>query len=251
MKGIARTQKEIEFHDRVAALGCISCRQEGIHNTWVSIHHAHGRTKPGCHMWVLPLCASHHVDDGTAVARHPTKRRWEEKYGNEDDLVRQVWAELGVEFTEPMRVAKPVNRDRPKKSTSRSVEVGVVTQRNIKANEGKSLPPKTKQSETKTRGITSVKKTNLNPASRFSAGSKLGSRKITSKLKSRGEAGTVLTETQKALKKQYSDKAKLYAAQRRLEFMKENEDAIAEKKRAAKLEAKRIRSEYRRKAIEK
>lgn len=132
MKGIARTQKEIEFHDRVAQLGCISCRQEGNYNPWVSIHHAHGRTKPGCHMWVLPLCEPHHQDNGTAIARHPYKRRWEAKYGNEDDLIRAMWTELGVEFTEPVRVAKPVDRDRPKRATSESAEVGVVKLREIK-----------------------------------------------------------------------------------------------------------------------
>lgn len=132
MKGIARTQKEIEFHDRVAQLGCISCRQEGNYNPWVSIHHAHGRTKPGCHMWVLPLCHPHHQDNGTAIARHPNKRRWEAKYGKEDDLIRAMWTELGVEFTEPVRVAKPVDRDRPKKSTSEAAEVGVVKLREIK-----------------------------------------------------------------------------------------------------------------------
>lgn len=132
MKGIARTQKEIEFHDRVAQLGCISCRQEGNYNPWVSIHHAHGRTKPGCHMWVLPLCEPHHQDNGTAIARHPYKRRWEAKYGNEDDLIRAMWTELGVEFTEPVRVAKPVDRDRPKRATSEAAEVGVVRLREIK-----------------------------------------------------------------------------------------------------------------------
>ena len=132
MKGIARTQKEIEFHDRVAQLGCISCRQEGNYNPWVSIHHAHGRTKPGCHMWVLPLCEPHHQDNGTAIARHPYKRRWEAKYGNEDDLIRAMWTELGVEFTEPVRVAKPVDKDRPKRATSEAAEVGVVKLREIK-----------------------------------------------------------------------------------------------------------------------
>ena len=115
MKGIARTQEEMEFHDRIAQLGCISCRQEGHYNPHVSIHHAHGRTKPGCHWWVLPLCEPHHQDNGTAVARHPWKRRWEAKYGNEDNLIRQQWAELGVEFREPVRVAKAVNHDRPAK----------------------------------------------------------------------------------------------------------------------------------------
>lgn len=124
MKGIARTQKEIEFHDRVAQLGCISCRQEGNYNPWVSIHHAHGRTKPGCHMWVLPLCEPHHQNNGTATARHPYKRRWEAKYGKEDDLIRQQWEELGVEFKEPERKAKPVVRDRPNRATSPQPETG-------------------------------------------------------------------------------------------------------------------------------
>ncbi|MBI6882325.1 Ref family recombination enhancement nuclease [Pseudomonas putida] len=144
MKGIARTQKEIEFHDRVAALGCISCRQEGIFNTHVSIHHAHGRTKPGCHMWVLPLCEPHHQDNGTAIARHPYKRRWEAKYGNEDELIRQMWTELGIEFTEPVRVAKPVDRNKPKKLTSAAVEIGVVKLKSMAQKEGDKINRKEK-----------------------------------------------------------------------------------------------------------
>ncbi len=50
-------------------------------------------------MHVLPLCEPHHQDNGTALAVHPWKKRWQEKYGNQDELVAQQWADLGVPYT--------------------------------------------------------------------------------------------------------------------------------------------------------
>ncbi|WP_338923971.1 Ref family recombination enhancement nuclease (plasmid) [Pseudomonas silesiensis] len=117
------TDAEKLLHDRIAQLGCICCRMEGKGlNPHVSIHHAHGRMKPGAHMWVLALCEPHHQDNGTAVARHPWKRRWEAKFGKEDDLIRKQWEDLGVEFKEPERKAKPINRDRPAKAVKNPKE---------------------------------------------------------------------------------------------------------------------------------
>lgn len=64
LKGIARTSQEIEFHDKLASLGCICCIKLGLiqpfSGSLVSIHHSDGRTKPGCHQKVLPLCTWHH-----------------------------------------------------------------------------------------------------------------------------------------------------------------------------------------------
>jgi hypothetical protein len=90
MKGKSRTANEKQFHDRVAALGCIACKIDGWQNNEVLIHHVDGRTKPGAHLKVLPLCAGHH-QDGTGlpglIAVHPWKSRFESKYGSQMDLI--------------------------------------------------------------------------------------------------------------------------------------------------------------------
>ena len=93
MKGRTPTAAERRHMDKVAALGCIACRKDGLHNTVVSIHHVDGRTKPGAHMRVLPLCAGHH-QDGTGApgltAVHPWKKRFEQKYGTQEALLQEV-----------------------------------------------------------------------------------------------------------------------------------------------------------------
>lgn len=81
--------------DRLAGLGCIACMKDGHYNQHVSIHHVDGRTKPGCHLLVLPLCGPHHQDDGSgAVAVHPWKARFEKRYGSQLDLVNECMALL-------------------------------------------------------------------------------------------------------------------------------------------------------------
>lgn len=91
MKGRTRTRAEKHFHDRLAnEVGCIACRKDGIRNHQVSIHHIDGRTKPGAHLQVLPLCAGHHQDGTGAlglIAVHPWRRRFEERYGRQEDLL--------------------------------------------------------------------------------------------------------------------------------------------------------------------
>jgi hypothetical protein len=86
----APTKAEKELWSRMAALGCIACRLDGRINTYVSIHHLDGRTKPGCHLKVLPLCGPHHQDDGTAIAVHPWKARFESRYGRQEELLQMV-----------------------------------------------------------------------------------------------------------------------------------------------------------------
>lgn len=88
------TKDEKEYQSQVAAIGCIACLLDGNHNPVVSIHHCDGRTKPGCQLKVLPLCAGHHQDgtgnDKTMIARHPYKARFEAKYGTEEQLMGLV-----------------------------------------------------------------------------------------------------------------------------------------------------------------
>lgn len=90
MKGRNPTAAEKRFHDQLASLGCIACRIDGNHNPIVSIHHIDGRTKPGAHMRVLPLCAGHHQDGygiPGLIAVHPYKRRFEDRYGSQYELL--------------------------------------------------------------------------------------------------------------------------------------------------------------------
>lgn len=85
------TKSEKAFWDKLASIGCIACRQDGIFNDYVSIHHIDGRTKPGCHMKVLPLCAEHHQTGGeSAPAIHPYKARFEAKYGSQIELLSKA-----------------------------------------------------------------------------------------------------------------------------------------------------------------
>lgn len=93
-----RTPQEIELHDKLAAQGCVACRKDGRFNDYVSIHHVDGRTKPGCHLLVLPLCAPHHQRDDTdplkRIAVHPDQGRFEKRYGQQLDLVAECMALL-------------------------------------------------------------------------------------------------------------------------------------------------------------
>ena len=95
MKGRSPTAAEKAFHDRLCReVGCVACRHDGHFNDYVSVHHIDGRTKPGCHMKVLPLCAGHHQagtgNDKTMIAVHPDKARFVERYGSEMELLQ--WA---------------------------------------------------------------------------------------------------------------------------------------------------------------
>ena len=105
MKGRAPTAEQKRWHDLLSrVVGCIACREgHESFNDHCSIHHVDGRTKPGAHWYVLPLCAGHH-QDGTGpvgfpgVAVHPFKARFEERYGSQSGLLSrcaQIIAEQG------------------------------------------------------------------------------------------------------------------------------------------------------------
>lgn len=125
MKGRTRTAEEVKLHDRVAALGCICCRIDGIFNPVVSIHHADGRTKPFAHHDVLPLCGPHHqklVPDVLAI--HGDKRRWQARYGNQYDLIQMAMDELGFPYIAPSDRERPTPAKRTAKPKKRAVKVG-------------------------------------------------------------------------------------------------------------------------------
>ncbi|MEE4247361.1 MAG: Ref family recombination enhancement nuclease [Kangiellaceae bacterium] len=96
MKGRNPTKAEKTHMDAVRALGCIVCRIEYGGYRDAAIHHCDGKTKPGAHMKVLPLCYEHHQggsDSPPFISRHPYKARFEAAYGTEAELMERT-AEL-------------------------------------------------------------------------------------------------------------------------------------------------------------
>ena len=98
---------------RLAALGCVACKKDGNFNTHVSIHHVDGRTKPGCHQLVLPLCAGHHQDgtgeDKALIAVHPWKARFEARYGSQAELMAECAQALGEQLPAAVPPATTLN----------------------------------------------------------------------------------------------------------------------------------------------
>jgi hypothetical protein len=93
MKGRTPTADEKRFMGLVGQLGCIVCSEQGYGFREASLHHIDGRTKPGAHMSVIPLCYEHHQGgsgSGMFISVHPWKRRFEEAYGSQVDLLDKV-----------------------------------------------------------------------------------------------------------------------------------------------------------------
>lgn len=93
MKGRTPTAEEKRWMDDVQSLGCIVCRKEGKGQTPAEIHHIDGKTKVGAHFHIIPLCYFHHREGSATslyISRHPYKRRFEERYGSELDLMFEV-----------------------------------------------------------------------------------------------------------------------------------------------------------------
>jgi len=84
---------------KVAALGCIVCLIFEGEFTPASIHHIDGKTKPGAHKKVLPLCFRHHQEGSCCdewVSRHPHKAQFESRYATEQELLEKVHELLGL-----------------------------------------------------------------------------------------------------------------------------------------------------------
>jgi hypothetical protein len=82
---------------RVAALGCIVCRNLGLGATPAEVHHILKSGKRVNHQTVLPLCTLHHrggVNNAEHVSRHPWRKEFESRYGTERELLAQTHREL-------------------------------------------------------------------------------------------------------------------------------------------------------------
>lgn len=90
---------EREHLSRVAALGCIVCRNLGYGETPAEIHHirtGQGVAQRASNYSSIPLCHPHHRTGGHGVAVHAGKQTWEKNFGTELELLEQVNNELGV-----------------------------------------------------------------------------------------------------------------------------------------------------------
>jgi hypothetical protein len=90
MKGNPPTVEQKRFHDMLCSrVGCIACLLDGTMNSYCSVHHIDGRTKPMAQWLVLPLCGGHHQDrGGRRIAVHPWKTRFEARYGTQQYLLQ-------------------------------------------------------------------------------------------------------------------------------------------------------------------
>jgi len=86
------TKKDKERYQALVELGCIICKKfEGVYSP-PSIHHIEGRTGNG-NQKTIPLCYYHHQEGSNNekyVSRHPWLSEFEERYGPEQDLLKEV-----------------------------------------------------------------------------------------------------------------------------------------------------------------
>lgn len=81
---------------KVAALGCVVCRNLGYGETPAEIHHVRSGQgmKRASHYETIPLCHLHHRTGGYGVAFHAGEKAFEANFGNELDLLEQTWVEI-------------------------------------------------------------------------------------------------------------------------------------------------------------
>jgi len=93
MKGRPPTAEEKRFMDQMGTLPCIACLKDDWTNHVISLHHIDGRTKPGAHFLVLPLCGPHHQQDDTdlrqRISLHGRKATFQARYGTERELLAE------------------------------------------------------------------------------------------------------------------------------------------------------------------
>lgn len=95
----ARTKAVSTYMGRVAALGCIVCRNLGFGPTPAELHHPRflaGAGQKADDKDVIGLCAQHHRLGGYGVAYHAGPEEWERRYGTEEELLEQTRREVGA-----------------------------------------------------------------------------------------------------------------------------------------------------------
>ena len=90
MKGRNPTAAEKAWMNTVAEYGCYCCRELGIYNDYILLHHTQGRTKPNAHFHVIPLCDKHH-DYNQPEGLHANIGAWRKKWGRESEVIEKLF----------------------------------------------------------------------------------------------------------------------------------------------------------------
>lgn len=95
-----KRKRDKKHLDRVAALNCIVCLNEGLGPTPAQIHHirtGYGVSQRAPDDETLPLCISHHQYSAEGeIAYHDRPKEFERRYGTELELLEQVRRMLGI-----------------------------------------------------------------------------------------------------------------------------------------------------------
>jgi hypothetical protein len=92
------TNAERAHLDKVARLGCVVCRNQGLGETPACLHHireGQGGAMRASHYEVIPLCPHHHQHGGHGEAIHAGQETWEARFGTESELLAQTLQEVG------------------------------------------------------------------------------------------------------------------------------------------------------------
>lgn len=85
------TKAEQRWMDAITQLGCIVCRQQGRGYVPGAVHHVLSGGRRVDHLHTICLCdPGHHKGapwDSGEVSRHPSKARFEARYGTEQSLL--------------------------------------------------------------------------------------------------------------------------------------------------------------------
>lgn len=100
-KGSGTTREEAKWLDAIVAYGCIACRIDGHEPRATVPHHILRNGRRLGHLFTIPLCddydGGHHQKGEHLgfVCMHPTKARFEAKYGTQLELLARLKVELG------------------------------------------------------------------------------------------------------------------------------------------------------------
>ncbi len=89
----APTKIEQQWMNAVRELGCAVCARLGHGYRQAEVHHILNGSRRISHLHTIPLCAPGHHRYGSLntnppmISRHPWKRRFEEAYGSETDIL--------------------------------------------------------------------------------------------------------------------------------------------------------------------
>ena len=90
VKSRTATAEERRWMAAITDMGCVICFRDMGVSSPPEIHHLNGKVKEGCHLQSIPLCYQHHregSDNALFTSRHPSKNRFEKRYGTEQSLL--------------------------------------------------------------------------------------------------------------------------------------------------------------------